>query len=221
MDPAGALPPMNPRFGQIPFPTPSGGGGGGASHHRRAQSEIFIRLPDDLLFDSDPDFEIPDIDFSSLSDDNFSGDSGARIAAEPARAATAAAVAAAGTGRPVPGAHLRSLSVDAAFFEGLSFQDAVPEGRAQHRRSGSMDGLTSSFEGESAPSLSDFARKTMPSDKLADLSLIDPKRAKRSLPRFSLPSGKTRTARYIPVQQLTGTWTGRYRAIPLRSAVGG
>ncbi|RWW75973.1 hypothetical protein BHE74_00015975 [Ensete ventricosum] len=159
MDPAGALPPINPRFGQIPFPTPSGGGGGGASHHRRAQSEIFIRLPDDLLFDSDPDFEIPDIeipdiDFSSLSDDNFSGDSGARIAAEPARAATAAAVAAA---------------------------DAVPEGRAHHRRRGSMDGLTSSFEGESAPSLSDFARKTMPSDKLADLSLIDPKRAKRIL----------------------------------------
>ncbi|RRT68497.1 hypothetical protein B296_00020560, partial [Ensete ventricosum] len=34
-------------------------------------------------------------------------------------------------------------------------------------------------------------------------------------------SGKTRTARYIPVWQLTGTWTGRYRAVPLRSAVGG
>ncbi|RWW61164.1 hypothetical protein BHE74_00031794, partial [Ensete ventricosum] len=33
-------------------------------------------------------------------------------------------------------------------------------------------------------------------------------------------SGKSRTARYIPVQQLTGTWTGRYRAVPLRSAVG-
>ncbi|RZS21409.1 hypothetical protein BHM03_00054041, partial [Ensete ventricosum] len=27
-------------------------------------------------------------------------------------------------------------------------------------------------------------------------------------------SGKTCTARYIPVRQLTGTWTGRYRAVP-------
>ncbi|RWW22513.1 hypothetical protein GW17_00013283 [Ensete ventricosum] len=32
---------------------------------------------------------------------------------------------------------------------------------------------------------------------------------------------KTRTARYIPVRQLTGTRTDRYRAVPLRSAVGG
>ncbi|RWW52628.1 hypothetical protein BHE74_00040928 [Ensete ventricosum] len=34
-------------------------------------------------------------------------------------------------------------------------------------------------------------------------------------------SGKTRTARYIPVRQLTDTRTGRYRAVPLRSTVGG
>ncbi|RWW37819.1 hypothetical protein BHE74_00057011, partial [Ensete ventricosum] len=39
--------------------------------------------------------------------------------------------------------------------------------------------------------------------------------------KVSLPSGKTRTARYIPVWQLTGTWTGRYRAVALRSAVNG
>ncbi|RWV87448.1 hypothetical protein GW17_00050553 [Ensete ventricosum] len=31
--------------------------------------------------------------------------------------------------------------------------------------------------------------------------------------------GKTRTARYIPVRQLTGTRTGRYWAVPLRSTV--
>ncbi|RRT41564.1 hypothetical protein B296_00028950, partial [Ensete ventricosum] len=31
---------------------------------------------------------------------------------------------------------------------------------------------------------------------------------------FVRSNGKTRTARYIPVRQLTGTWTGRYRAIP-------
>ncbi|RWW03986.1 hypothetical protein GW17_00032817, partial [Ensete ventricosum] len=34
-------------------------------------------------------------------------------------------------------------------------------------------------------------------------------------------SGKARTARYIPVRQLTGTRIGRYRAVPLKSVVGG
>ncbi|RWV95701.1 hypothetical protein GW17_00041652 [Ensete ventricosum] len=34
-------------------------------------------------------------------------------------------------------------------------------------------------------------------------------------------SGKARTARYIPVRQLTGTRTGRYRAVPLKLVVGG
>ncbi|RWW68544.1 hypothetical protein BHE74_00023922 [Ensete ventricosum] len=34
-------------------------------------------------------------------------------------------------------------------------------------------------------------------------------------------SGKTHTARYILVRQLIGTWTSRYWAVPLRSAVGG
>ncbi|RWW39022.1 hypothetical protein BHE74_00055695 [Ensete ventricosum] len=39
--------------------------------------------------------------------------------------------------------------------------------------------------------------------------------------RFSLPSGKPRTAWYILVRQLTGTWTGHYRVVPLKSIVGG
>ncbi|RRT51598.1 hypothetical protein B296_00033113, partial [Ensete ventricosum] len=38
--------------------------------------------------------------------------------------------------------------------------------------------------------------------------------------RFYLPSGKAHTARYIPVRQLTGTRTNRYRAVPLKSTVG-
>ncbi|RWW38183.1 hypothetical protein BHE74_00056679 [Ensete ventricosum] len=38
---------------------------------------------------------------------------------------------------------------------------------------------------------------------------------------FEVTAGKTRTARYIPVQQLTGTRTGRYRAVALGSAVDG
>ncbi|RZS11779.1 hypothetical protein BHM03_00043132, partial [Ensete ventricosum] len=44
--------------------------------------------------------------------------------------------------------------------------------------------------------------------------------SEESRARFSLPSGKTHTPRYIPVRQLTGTRTGRYRAVPLRSTVG-
>ncbi|RRT38112.1 hypothetical protein B296_00037982 [Ensete ventricosum] len=40
--------------------------------------------------------------------------------------------------------------------------------------------------------------------------------------RIDLPAdcGKTCTARYIPVRQLTGTRTGRYRAVLLRSVIG-
>ncbi|RWV88007.1 hypothetical protein GW17_00049948 [Ensete ventricosum] len=37
----------------------------------------------------------------------------------------------------------------------------------------------------------------------------------------SLPSGKARTTQYVPVRQLTGTQTGRYRAVPLKSVVDG
>ncbi|RWW02087.1 hypothetical protein BHE74_00001236 [Ensete ventricosum] len=33
--------------------------------------------------------------------------------------------------------------------------------------------------------------------------------------------GKARTARYIPVRQLIGTWTSRYWAVLLKSIVGG
>ncbi|RWW63339.1 hypothetical protein BHE74_00029490 [Ensete ventricosum] len=178
MDYAGPLQPTNPRFGQIPLPTSRGlgvGGCGGGATHRRAHSENFIRVPDELLSYSDLNFGIPDMDFSSFSDEYPSGDGGAPIAA---------------MGRPVPGAHLRSLSVDAAYFEGLSFQGAAAgsgddgvlgsERKGHHRRSGSMDGAVSPLEQESLPPMSDFARKEMASDKLAELALIDPKRAKRS-----------------------------------------
>ncbi|XP_018674273.2 transcription factor VIP1 isoform X2 [Musa acuminata AAA Group] len=195
MDPAGPLQPTNPRFGQIPLPTPRGlgvSGCGGGAAHRRAHSETFIRVPDDLLCYSDLDFGIPDMDFSSFSDEYLSGDGGAPIAA---------------TGRPVPGAHLRSLSVDAALFEGLSFQGVAAgsgddgvlgsERKGHHRRSGSMDGAASPLEQESLPPLSDFAKKEMASDKLAELALIDPKRAKRILAnRQSAARSKERKIRY-------------------------
>ncbi|KAG6512706.1 hypothetical protein ZIOFF_030835 [Zingiber officinale] len=181
MESASLQPPTHPRFGEIPLPNhPRGGGGGG--FHRRAHSETFISLHDGLLLDSDPDFEIPDIDLSSFSDDTVSADSGAPLAARPDPPAATEA-----RQRQVPGVHFRSLSVDTSFFEGMSFQEPASGGigapgsekRGHHRRSGSMDGATSAFQGESAPPFSDFAKKAMPSDKLAELALIDPKRAKR------------------------------------------
>lgn len=182
-------PPLAPsalghRFGQIPLPNPRSGGGGGA--HRRAISESFLSLPDDLLFDTDPDFGVSDLDFPSLSDDNVSGgceagSSGALLAEHGATDHSAAP-----STRPIPGAHLRSLSVDTALFEGLGFQaggsydyERAQERKGHHRRSGSVDGSISSFEGDSASLLSDYAKKAMPADKLAELALLDPRRAKR------------------------------------------
>jgi transcription factor VIP1 len=57
-----------------------------------------------------------------------------------------------------------------------------------HRRSGSMDGSISNlpaglFEAESAgPSVgSDYAKAAIAPDRLAELALIDPKRAKRCI----------------------------------------
>ncbi|RZS26281.1 hypothetical protein BHM03_00059600 [Ensete ventricosum] len=44
-------------------------------------------------------------------------------------------------------------------------------------------------------------------------------RERRYRLRFSLSSGKAYTARYVPVWQLIGTRTGRYRAVPLKLAV--
>ncbi|XP_020583161.1 transcription factor VIP1-like [Phalaenopsis equestris] len=160
-----------------------------SSGHRRAQSETFYRFPEEFLFDSDPDFNLADIEFPSLSDDNISGSSSTAAPAistesggklEHSKAQTASRTAGGG-------AHLRSLSVDAAFFEGMGFQGAgVPGGatvekKPQHRHSSSMDGASSSFEGESPPSQSDYAKKAIAADKLAELALIDPKRAKRIL----------------------------------------
>ncbi|XP_020691021.1 transcription factor VIP1-like [Dendrobium catenatum] len=175
--------PANRSFGggQIP-PNPRSAG------HRRSHSETFVRLPDDLLFDSDPDFNISDIDLPSLSDDNVSGGSATVAPAIPVEYGGRSDVREAHPGgRPAGvGAHSRSMSVDAAFFGAMGFQEVgaafgvAPEKRAHHRHSSSMDGETSPFEEEST-GLSDYAKKAMSADKLAELALIDPKRAKRIL----------------------------------------
>ncbi|KAJ6835217.1 transcription factor VIP1 [Iris pallida] len=170
--------PNQHRFGPIPS------AGGPARGHRRAHSESFLRLPEDLLFDSDPDFSISDIDFPSLSDENFSA--GTPPPPPPAHPDHPVRQPAGG-----PGGHGRSMSVDAAFFEGFGLGGGSGSGGAHHRRSGSVDG----FEGDSATS--DYAKKAMAADKLAELSLLDPKRAKRILAnRQSAARSKERKVRY-------------------------
>jgi hypothetical protein len=80
------------------------------SYHRRSHSETFLRIPDDLFFDvSDPDFSISDLDFPSLSDETSDPPPPPPPAEKPA-------------GRSQSGTHIRSLSMDAAFFDGLGFQ---------------------------------------------------------------------------------------------------
>nr|CAB3489184.1 unnamed protein product [Digitaria exilis] len=179
-------------------------------HHRRAHSETFIRLPDaDLLLDPDADFGFSDVDyFPSLSDDSpsLSDPTPPPYPAEPLlqqhqqqQQAAAAAAAAAAAPRPPSGAHMRSLSLDAAFFDGLSLQGGGGGGVAGHKRSGSVDGYSSSLEGESAPPgvLPDYAKKAVPAEKLAELALLDPKRAKRILAnRQSAARSKERKIKY-------------------------
>jgi hypothetical protein len=170
---------MDPRF---PLPAPSSGGGS-RGHHRRAHSETFLRFPDaDLLLDPDGDFSFSDLDFPSLSDDS-PAISDPTPPPPPQQQQQAASPQAAS--RPPRDAHTRSLSLDAAFFEGLALQGGAggtsSGSGGGHKRSGSMDGVSSPFEGESALSggLLDYAKKAMPADRVAELALIDPKRAKR------------------------------------------
>ncbi|KAF8377160.1 hypothetical protein HHK36_030533 [Tetracentron sinense] len=168
------------------------------SHHRRALSETLFRFPDEILFD-DVDFNIAALDIPSEDNDAvpMTVDSGKsdESAGEKVKGKLA------GTN------HFRSLSLDAAFFESLGFQPGsgggwegekfggkdVPEKRI-HRHSNSMDGSSSSFE---ADSILESAKKAMGPDRLAELALIDPKRAKRILAnRQSAARSKERKIRY-------------------------
>ncbi|KAG9139016.1 hypothetical protein Leryth_023533 [Lithospermum erythrorhizon] len=145
----------------------------------------------------------------SPSSDTYMKNSG-RAEAQPTRSSD----------EPTPVSHLshfRSLSVDADFFAGLDFggdngQAAVePAGIVgpRHRHSNSMDGssTTTSFEAV------DSTKKAMAPDKLAELALIDPKRAKRILAnRQSAARSKERKTRYTgelerKVQTLQGEAT--------------
>ncbi|KAL3638902.1 hypothetical protein CASFOL_016809 [Castilleja foliolosa] len=150
------------------------------AHHRRAQSETFFRFPDleDILLDdvlADLNLDFSDAAPSLLPPP----------LAQPSKSSEAK-----------PSAHLRSLSVDADFFDGLGLDGGGPPpaaARLGHKRSSSMDEDSSgtSYEVESS------AKKAMAADRLAELALIDPKRAKRILAnRQSAARSKERKTRY-------------------------
>uniref|UniRef100_A0A2C9U1Q4 BZIP domain-containing protein n=1 Tax=Manihot esculenta TaxID=3983 RepID=A0A2C9U1Q4_MANES len=171
------------------------------THHRRAHSDTSFRFDDLLLFDpSDLDLSSLDlpaptplplaVDCGSLSDDSASLNGPDT--------------------KPKPINHLRSLSVDSDFFDGLGLTTSVGdekfggkvaataagEKRVHHRHSNSMDGFTTlSFDIDSV--MVDDVNKTTGPDRLAELALIDPKRAKRILAnRQSAARSKERKIRY-------------------------
>ncbi|KAL1820185.1 hypothetical protein ACET3Z_015054 [Daucus carota] len=157
------------------------------THHRRAQSETFFRFDDDdlLLDDVVADFDLSTLDLPSPDVKQHQPPSGSGA----------------------PTSHLRSLSVDAEFFDGLSLADddkgsghgsghGSGPTRGTHRHSNSMDGSSSSFDSMMVFDNSSI-KKALAPDKLAELSLIDPKRAKRILAnRQSAARSKERKTRY-------------------------
>lgn len=156
------------------------------SHHRRSHSDTSFRFAanfDDLLL-----FDASDLDISTLPSPLPLPSPGASGTVPiPVDSDESG-------GRPRPagaptGGHLRSLSVGSDFFDGYGFggseersgggKDGGERRVGHHRHSNSMDGSsTTSFEADSAMMI-DGVKKAMAPDKLAELALIDPKRAKR------------------------------------------
>ncbi|KAJ6836819.1 transcription factor VIP1-like [Iris pallida] len=113
---------------------------------------------------------------------------------------------AAGDPAPVGSRHCRSISMD-SFMGRLSFAEESPRlppspgpRVGQHSRTGSMDGMTNSFSLEFGNDEFSGAelKKIMANEKLAEIAMADPKRAKRILAnRQSAARSKERKMRYI------------------------
>lgn len=160
------------------------------SHHRRAHSDTSFRFPnfEDLFL-----FDPSDLDLSALPSPTPSPSPSPSPAARGVPVPVDSSKSSDESSGPNPRArskpsgssgpisHFRSLSVDSDFFDGLGFsadagKEAVGEKRpGHHGHSNSIDG----FEAESALLGIDGVKKAMGPDRLAELALIDPKRAKR------------------------------------------
>ncbi|KAI3464654.1 hypothetical protein Pfo_021317 [Paulownia fortunei] len=157
------------------------------AHHRRAHSETFFRFPelDDILLDG----VLADLNLDLLQTPPSLLPNGPPPLAQLNK-----------TNETKPVSHLRSLSVDADFFDGLGLDGPPPVSMAaevgpgpRHRHSNSVDEYSSAMSSE----LDSIAKKAMAADRLAELSLIDPKRAKRILAnRQSAARSKERKTRY-------------------------
>lgn len=153
--------------------------------HRRTQSETFFRFPefddDSLLNDVVSDFNIQ-FPNQTLQSPNQ------QLPTNPIEELSQLS-------------HYRSLSVDADFFAGLdiggatwnSLAETAGEAAHHHRRSNSIDGSTSASSFEAV----DSSKKAMAPEKLAELALSDPQKAKRILAnRQSAARSKERKVRY-------------------------
>lgn len=150
--------------------------------HRRAHSEIAFRLPDQLMVDQDP---VPDTaESSGFSDETGEDLLSAYLEMESSRDGLSRSSTSSGVG------HTQSSIIDDVLVEYDSIkstQDAKEGNRnpvyvrpPRHHHSVSMDGSLSLTE-EFLMSDVDFleTKKAMDMDQLAELSVTDPRRAKR------------------------------------------
>lgn len=163
------------------------------SLHRRSHSDTSFRFPnlDEFLF-----FDPSELDLSILSSPSSPPPAGAAMLVDSSSNSRLSDDAVCPKPEPIVsgqfGGHLRSLSMDSDFFKNLDLggdsgeidslgrRTPVSEQRpVRHRHSLSMDGSSSSFEADSTLGI-DGVKKAMDPERLAELALIDPKRAKRS-----------------------------------------
>ncbi|PPS00503.1 hypothetical protein GOBAR_AA20149 [Gossypium barbadense] len=173
--------------------------------HRRAHSEI-ITLPDDISFDSDLGV-VGAADGPSYSDDTEEDVFSMFIDMDKFNASSATSTFQVGESS-APAAAPATAQVPAAAWTGMNGENqSVTVGssekpRVRHQHSQSMDGSTSikpemlmSGSEEVSPA---EAKKALSATKLAELAIIDPKRAKRIWAnRQSAARSKERKMRYI------------------------
>ncbi|KAE8666580.1 Transcription factor RF2a [Hibiscus syriacus] len=147
------------------------------AHHRRGHSDTTFRFDDLLLFDPS------DLDLSSLDLPPFSSNpTPPSVIPVP----TDSSDDSSSGGHP-------PLSSHGAGDEKFGGKAGVGEKRAHHRHTNTMDG---SFEVQSLMAV-DGVKTAMAPERLAELALIDPKRAKRILAnRQSAARSKERKVRY-------------------------
>ncbi|XP_022137981.1 probable transcription factor PosF21 isoform X1 [Momordica charantia] len=161
--------------------------------HRRAHSEI-LTLPDDICFDSDLGI-IGGADGPSLSDDTEEDLLSMYLEMDKFNSSTATSASQMGDSS--------SAGVEAAATSTDDIAVGLKERpRVRHQHSQSMDGFTNIkpemlVSGSEEVPAAD-AKKAMSAAKLAELALIDPKRAKRIWAnRQSAARSKERKMRYI------------------------